>query len=482
MPKKPPQPRAIGCEACPWGHNKTEKFVKPQEDVVDPNLIVLVEAPVHTEIEKGFPLAGKSGHVVRPIIQKYGGRPIIVNSANCFNAQKPNTSVINACRDAYVDPILAKYPGLPVVAMGQYAVKSLMGGNPGETSLAGEVLMANGHEVYFTYHPAYYMRKGHDPLILEHIDVMIASALSPHRDVKPDYIVNPMLTQAHKDALLKQEYWYLDVESTNAEHPAYGSELLLVGIWHEEMQKVLIWDASVFLHETWIKGYGGTIVGSNIPFDMIQIGWRGFRFTFASLWDTVLFERNKTRPPQSASLKWLVKAWFGFYGYEAAMSTWIKEHKKSLKGFPAKDMHQYLALDVFLTKEVHEKQLTMETNFTPFRLECDYEKYMVRMQLNGVYMNRNEFARMVWAEKPKYHAALRTVREVTHAKFNPDSPDQVMEELQSRGIRTRNTREDTLQEFKGEPFVDALQTFRTVSKYRGTYLKGYYNRLANRPV
>src|SRR3989304_201730 len=124
MPKEK-APKLFGCAACPWGEHKPQMFVQPEEPV-DPNLIVLGEAPGKTELEDGVPFVGRAGELLRDILSGVGARPVIVNSANCFNEDKPTTEVITACREAYVKPTLDKYPGLPILSLGNFAASSIL--------------------------------------------------------------------------------------------------------------------------------------------------------------------------------------------------------------------------------------------------------------------------------------------------------------------------------------------------------------------
>lgn len=174
MASKPKKAKKLGCEHCPWGDKKAESFVSP-EYVDNPDVLILAEAPGRTELLLGKPLIGKSGNFIREILRKYSIKAVLFNSAQCYDPQKPSRDVLKVCKSVYVNPILEKYPEVPLVCLGEFAASTILGGRRNISSIVGKAIMLNNREVYFTYHPAYYIYT-HNPVILESIDTVIFSA------------------------------------------------------------------------------------------------------------------------------------------------------------------------------------------------------------------------------------------------------------------------------------------------------------------
>src|SRR3990167_6276390 len=118
--------RLIGCQGCSW--NKHIK-VEP-EDCEDPNLLIISEMPGEEDKNTGRPFMGDTGVIVRSLLKKHGLHAVLFNSVQCHSIEKPNAKVLKACREEYVMPILYEpsYAGKPILALGEYAGKTLLGG------------------------------------------------------------------------------------------------------------------------------------------------------------------------------------------------------------------------------------------------------------------------------------------------------------------------------------------------------------------
>jgi len=329
---------------------------------VDPNLIVLGEAPGKTELEDGVPFVGRAGELLRDILSGVGARPVIVNSANCFNEDKPTTEVITACREAYVKPTLDKYPGLPILSLGNFAASSILGGNRAIGKLAGKVRVIGGRNVYFTFHPAYYLYS-HEKYVKDHIEVMAWCSVTP---VKPiEYIVGV----PPKD-ILKEPRLFIDAETTGLKYPWYGTKVTLLGVSglntpiyiiptsHQEYKEDV---DCLFLNE-----FEGEIVGHNIAvFDLPFLAYEGLKFPKARFFDTEVVERCRPIIPKMTGLKWLGKKFFGTHAWEAQVHTWIDEGLTTDK-MPFKDICTYLAWDIEVSRSVWLSQLEEIGDGVPF--------------------------------------------------------------------------------------------------------------------
>ncbi len=499
-----------GCPSCPRGLDKEKCFITP-ELVEKPELLVVGEFPTRNDIKNKGMFSGDSGKILYGLLDKHDVEHVaFINAANCYGEEKPSTAVITACRDAYVAPTLARYPGVPVLALGAFAASSLLGGRRSEGKLSGTVRIIDGREVYFTYHPSHFLQEGRNHRILHHIEVMLASCLASVRNrKKAEYIIG-----VPPDEFYNCETIYVDLETTDEKGPWYGTQVVVVGLANNRSD--VVWVVPHFHSDSQslldrllpLADFEGRVVNHNLNFDLCFLWAHGLYPKKATFGDTQVFERCRpvVKMYGEVGLKWLLKSRYGYNGYEAKVHTQWKVEGKNCSEIMLADVAEYCAIDVVGTKQLDlDQQKEEHPNLHIYNLTMDYFRYLVEMEMNGLFVDRGihevlarenkentlsqmlavaaivetrvlvdvSYAPFITSEMTKVLLTEETLQKGDTA-FNPRSHAQVKKFLSERGVDLPDTQAETLEQFKGKhPLIDALAGLRGVEKLGGTYFEGY---------
>jgi len=467
------KPKLFGCAACPWSQEKEQMFVEPvifgDKDV--PDLIVIAEAPGRTELAEGEPLVGKSGSIIREISSRMGITVLLANSAQCFNKNKPNAEVIKACRDAYVRPILDQFAGVPILACGEFAASSLLGGNRAIGGLAGKCLEVSSHSVYFTYHPAYYLRS-RDQSILEHIKTMMQSSVASIKDC----VELPHITHLPPPkSLLDSPYIYIDIETTNELFPWYGSSLICAGLMGNEDNVVYMVNKEDVRNLSFLDHYDGVLVGHNVNFDLVHWFYLGRRFDCADIWDTMIYEKLRPLPEEmGVGLKWLLKKRFGWPGYEAKVRSVIDVSGETIDKADQNDLFMYNSLDVCGTRLLHRWQIddiSKNPNKHIFELSMDYLKEVLKIEMNGFHLSEEKLTEFGKSTIMEIERVEKEIEKITALPlFNPRSTAQIRKFLEKCNINLPDTKESTLESHRNShKLIPCILELRRLDKWNNTY-------------
>jgi DNA polymerase I-like protein with 3'-5' exonuclease and polymerase domains len=474
MTKK--SPKLWGCASCPWGQNKETNFVPP-EIPENPNLIVVLET---TERPK----------ILQRIWDKYGIRPLILGAVNCCSKKDPGIEEIKACRDAYVRPILAQYPGVPVVAYGALAASSLLGGNRKLQNLLYDAMHIDGRLVLFTHHPEVYLRTRQQS-VFQHIEVTTACAVR-------DNLVYPSMTADWKEGLdwiFSSDEIILDVETENPPppvlepgekpkkqskltYPWLGGKLAWIGLrangksytWnvYDQYDSYLMCELNRRFAE-----YEGTIIGHNVKGDLIFLGYYNIWAPKARLWDTLIWLKSQmVWSKEGNGLKWVAKKYWQAPAYEAEVhSLW--EQKVPTSQIDYEKMRNYLAGDLWYTECEVLRQAQQPLTYA-FRLSMDYLPAITDMEMNGFHVNTGivveEVAKNVEEQKYVREEIDTIAKTMGFNEFNPQSSQQILKLLGSVGIRLNTTDADTLeQNAHRHPLLEKLSKLRKLVKKKSTY-------------
>ncbi len=125
-------------------------------------LVFVGEAPGADEDEQGLPFVGRAGQLLTKIIEAMGRKREEVFICNVLKCRPPNNrppapeEVIH-CRP-YLKEQLEFIKPKVIVALGNHAVRALLGTEQGISSLRGSFQKYEGIPVMCTYHPAYLLR------------------------------------------------------------------------------------------------------------------------------------------------------------------------------------------------------------------------------------------------------------------------------------------------------------------------------------
>lgn len=168
------------CTRCPL-HAQCNGPV-PWSGDVNPRYAILGEAPGRTEDKEGEPFVGDSGNVLRHWLRQVGIDPrkvTFLNAVSCYPHGPPPAESIAACRP-WVNGQLEFIRPEILISMGNVAFHQLRQVNkPKLMNLHGRPLKhpLYGFWIWFTYHPAAYLRgksKKYEKLITEDLAAVAA--------------------------------------------------------------------------------------------------------------------------------------------------------------------------------------------------------------------------------------------------------------------------------------------------------------------
>lgn len=323
-----------GCAGCLLGVDKEKNFVAPKE-VEQPKYIIMAGTPQATE-----QIYKKMNDNIRLFTTSYSDQIVYLSSVQCAS-DKVNSKIINSCRQAYVEPILAKYPGVPILACGELVGHTLLKHKCAESTIAGLVRHINGHDTYFTKEDVFSFSN------MEHFQIMLGSLLASF-DPKP---VEYEIGEPPKE-FWNSSYVVLDIESENFNNFFLKkNDITLIGVANEYSDKVYcVVPSEQFLSD--LRMYAGIVVAHNGNYDLLRL--RAFNIKFNSVHDTLI--REKCYPWSELgvnSLKWVLKRDYGVWGYESIV------HTKWENGeiVTQEELAAYNAVDVIGTKHLYLDQL-----------------------------------------------------------------------------------------------------------------------------
>jgi uracil-DNA glycosylase family 4 len=459
---------------CSYCSQHLTDFVPP-EVPENPQLIVVGEAPGKDEREKGRPFAGKAGQLLRPLIPVPA---IYINSVNVFDTAKPTTAAINLEREAHLLPLLRDYPGLPVISLGGYAAQALsakhrMGTKKAadpkkkekpESSMAGQVMWLFDHPVWFTYHPAYYFYAQQNPAIIKYIGGYIKAALTP-----------VSVVTKHLNELPPEWFggkFVLDVEADDGDLPFYGAKMTLLGVMPVDLDEayqftpdwLAIPENSAAL-QAWITKQR-MVIGHGLMFDILHGEAAGLYFDKLDWFDTIIAEKDRGHDPLwGYGLKATAHMKYGAGAWEAKFHTMLDEMKqKKWNPWVPVDFLNYNANDLLWTTRIFRDALPVQ-RFV--RLDNDYLKYVKRMVVNGLHIDRHALAELLCKYKKALYAARKKGLEQAGLgpDFNFNSPKQLLPVVKRLAGDVENTREQTLMTvFDKHPFIATILDVRGAEK------------------
>ena len=153
--------RIDACRRCALGAQRTCTVFG--EGSVPTRLVFCGEAPGYDEDRSGRPFVGAAGELLTAMIER-GMRMrredvFVMNTLKCRPPRNraPLPIEVNACRP-FLEEQLAVIRPKVIVALGNHAVRALLGESPGISRMRGKVIDAFGAKVVPTYHPAYLLR------------------------------------------------------------------------------------------------------------------------------------------------------------------------------------------------------------------------------------------------------------------------------------------------------------------------------------
>jgi uracil-DNA glycosylase family 4 len=160
---------ALACTRCPLAAGRTN--VVFGEGSPDARLMVIGEGPGHDEDVQGRPFVGRSGQLLdRILLEELGLARSAVYIANVVKCRPPGNrdprpDEIDACRPWLLAQLDLIAPSV-ILTLGNFASKLILATTDGIRQLRGRVYPSDrpGMVIVPTYHPAYVLRGGGEPM------------------------------------------------------------------------------------------------------------------------------------------------------------------------------------------------------------------------------------------------------------------------------------------------------------------------------
>ncbi len=142
--------------------HKTRINAVPGEGGVDARIMICGQAPGRKEDEEGRPFVGKAGKLLNELlasIELKREKTFITSPIKCFPPKNraPKTDELKACRPYLEEQIRIIDPRI-IIALGNYALKSLIDKKITISRLHGKTQERGGRIIFPTFHPAAAMR------------------------------------------------------------------------------------------------------------------------------------------------------------------------------------------------------------------------------------------------------------------------------------------------------------------------------------
>ena len=452
MAKKPKKEKPFGaCDYC-WQYHDAENVVVPHISD-DANLILVKDWP--------FSEHSQPDRFLASLCSKQGLRPIFISARSCLGVRVPlSLDEIKRNRMLNLVPALEECPTLPVVVMGEFASKLLIGGNPTETSMVNKVQELFGHQCAFTYSIDYYLRE-RKPRVLEHITTTLEASIRP-----------PVVEFRDKE---DPETLIVDVEGNSVEFPfAANSRINLVGIKPLGGRPRFLTPDQARNEAANLAKQAKVVVGHGITFDLVHLAHSGIVFPGARVHDTLIYHKNLFPNEDFNGLKYLAKRYHNFPHWESWFNTQIEAGLVD----PAvpeqwEKLIAYNSYDLFATEALYRSQ---QREYAPFQLEMDYLKYVVQMIMNGFHVDKQQLGWMLMDVTARLACLVGEARErfALGRDFNFASPPQVLAFLRREvDADITGTGADVLVDYvRDHPFIESLLAIRDLTKLKGTGLEG----------
>ncbi|MEW5693190.1 MAG: uracil-DNA glycosylase [Candidatus Hydrogenedentota bacterium] len=141
---------------------KKRNNVVPGAGSRNSKLLIVGEAPGEQEDLQGVPFVGAAGELLTKILNSIGIKRENIYITNIIKCRPPNnrepfTEEIEAC-NKYLQWQIDRIKPAIILALGNYAIKTLTGVKEGITKIHGEIFNYRGIPVIVSFHPAALLR------------------------------------------------------------------------------------------------------------------------------------------------------------------------------------------------------------------------------------------------------------------------------------------------------------------------------------
>lgn len=336
-----------------------------------PKLIIIGEAPGEDEDRKGEPFVGRSGQLLRNVLQELEfdlSKDVrFTNVVRCRPPEnKINKKAIDYCKEFAIQEV-EQYKPQWVFLMGGSPLTGILG-ESGITNWNGVIVPKNGTTYVPLFHPAYILRNenmmrdwlgamltaiGGDVEKQKNFERVYPQSLSELRSMEKYLEGQEVISYDTEVSALDpySDYSMMLAVSFSGEEVAYSYPLYHPEAKWSEKELSLVVDTT---HRI-LMSHSGSVIGHNVKFDQLQTAslldtW------FNAEGDTMLISHLLDSRRGIHGLKRLAGIHIGMYEYEQELTHYIQEHPEAN---PKKGgSYAFVPLDILLPYSAMDAEAT----------------------------------------------------------------------------------------------------------------------------
>lgn len=455
------------------------------EDSPSVDVLIIGEAPGKQEDERGENFVGRTGELLRSMLNELGINAHLANVCRCRppSNRKPRTKEIEACFP-YLEEDIARLKPKYIMLLEATAIQAITGKR--SVSVSGHRGWKNwtykGAHLIATYPPAAALR---DPeKIKDIVDDFLR--ISSHEFLEPETV---QVTHVDKVSDLPPLLAF-DLETTGLDPFDPNGEILCVA-WSYEKNKAYVSTNIAGFIEVLNQDTTRTVIGHNTKFDIHWLMTRGLQLRNLVLVDTRVMAHLVDENLPSKSLKSLAKI-------ETGYGDWDKEIEPMLKGgqsiyIDSTKLQVYCGFDAAATWRLYQVYIKTIGCTLLHGEQKELLKLLAEMEYQGIQVDEElldtldlafkvrirrlekELTEQLGGSNPASHKqlchALIETRGwpimVTTPKGAPSFSEKALEALSKSGRLPEKERQ----------LADDILYYRGLCKLRSTYLNGMKKRL-----
>ena len=175
-------------------------------------------------------------------------------------------------------------------------------------------------------------------------------------------------------------------------------------------------------------------------------------------------------------LKPLARRWLRAADWDSDAKSYLK-HGAYFENIPREKLYEYNLMDVVYTFKLYEYFLPMLKNsgkYDYYRYRMEVTKVLIDVQMNGVAVSLGALDELEEKYREQCDEYLAVLRSFAGEDFNPQSPKQIKDYFESKGVSSSSFDSDHLKRLRREgwetEFIDALLAYRYAAKVIGSYI------------
>ena len=175
-------------------------------------------------------------------------------------------------------------------------------------------------------------------------------------------------------------------------------------------------------------------------------------------------------------LKPLARRWLRAADWDSDAKSYLKRGAY-FENIPREKLYEYNLMDTVYTYKLYEYFLPLLKNsgkYDYYRYRMRVTKVLIDVQMNGVAVSLDALDDLEEKYKQQCNEYLAVLRSIAGEDFNPQSPKQINDYFESKGVSSPSFDSDHLKKLRREgkevEFIDALLAYRYAAKVIGSYI------------